>query len=90
MARRLVEQEIDAMFLIHTTTGGLIRIDNVEELMNPFRSAVKGRDQEGEEEQDPTLFAKDELLFPSGESLPRCWTDADYRVVQTKPRAKQP
>ena len=74
------------MFLIHTTTGDLIRIDDVEELLNPVRSAVEGRDQAGEEEQDATWFAKDELLFPSGESLPRCWTDTHYRVVQTKPR----
>jgi hypothetical protein len=33
----------------------------------------------GEELQDSEAFAKAELLFPSGEALPRCWVDAGYR-----------
>ena len=30
-------------------------------------------------EQHPELFKKAELAFPSGEALPVCWTDPDYR-----------
>ena len=40
---------------------------------------VIGRSQHGEEEQDPEPFAKDALMFLSGEPLPRCWTDPHYR-----------
>ncbi|MBC6435632.1 acetyltransferase, partial [Nostoc sp. HG1] len=25
-----------------------------------------------------------DLIFPSGESLPRCWVDADYRYFLTR------
>jgi hypothetical protein len=37
------------------------------------------RVQAGEEEQDPEPIEKQNLIFPSGESLPRCWIDADYQ-----------
>jgi hypothetical protein len=33
----------------------------------------------GEELQEPHHFSKAELTFPSGEALPRCWVDAQYR-----------
>jgi hypothetical protein len=29
--------------------------------------------------QDPAEFPKAELCFPSGENLPRCWIDPNYR-----------
>lgn len=66
------------MFLLHTATGTLMRVEELEELFNPSRSMVRGCDQAGEEEQEQTLFAKEELVFPSGETLPRCWIDAKY------------
>jgi hypothetical protein len=40
---------------------------------------VVGRFHAGEEMQDPEKFTKKEMLFPSGEELPRCWLDAHYR-----------
>jgi hypothetical protein len=40
---------------------------------------VNGRFHAGEEMQDPAGFSKSELAFPSGEDLPRCWTDPAYR-----------
>ncbi len=57
----------------------LMEVEDLESLMNPFEKAVQGRIQWGEEEQDPEAFHKDDLCFPSGESLPQCWRDAHYR-----------
>lgn len=67
------------MLLKDQQTGSLVKITQVEDLPNPVRSQVEGRLQAGEEEQPPTMFEKSQLIFPSGESLPQCWTDADYR-----------
>jgi hypothetical protein len=67
------------MFLQDKQTGTLVEILDVEALFNPARDAVTIQGQEGEEEQEPEAYSKDRLIFPSGESLPRCWLDADYR-----------
>ena len=63
------------MFLKDKRSGDLVGVDDVNELCNPFRTVMLGRDQTGEEEQDPAEFEKDKLVFPSGESLPRCWLE---------------
>lgn len=68
------------MFLQNKRTSALVEILEVVDLINPAKSAVDVRVQKGEEEQDPESIAKDALIFPSGESLPRCWVDADYRA----------
>ena len=67
------------MFLKHTATGNLVEILEVAALADPCRDRVVGRFHAGEELQDPAVFVKRELTFPSGEALPRCWTDADWR-----------
>lgn len=67
------------MFLKDTQTDNLIKISDIEALINPSKNTVPGKDQSGQEEQDTTDFAKESLQFPSGESLPRCWMDADYQ-----------
>lgn len=67
------------MFLKHSTKGDLIEILALNDLFDPFCKTVVGRYQHGEEAQDPEKFSKDELEFPSGEALPRCWLDAHYR-----------
>lgn len=67
------------MFLQEKETGNLIEILNVEELADSAESAVHARSQSGEEEQEPAPFAKESLIFPSGEALPRCWLDANYK-----------
>lgn len=68
------------MFLKDSQTGSLIKITQMEDLANPVRSQIEGRLQSGEEEQPPATFDKSQLVFPSGESLPQCWLDADYRL----------
>jgi hypothetical protein len=67
------------MFLHNKETGSLVEIEDVQTLINPNQNEVVARSQSGEEEQEPELMHKVNLIFPSGEDLPRCWMDADYR-----------
>ncbi|WP_414544320.1 acetyltransferase [Nostoc sp. CCY0012] len=67
------------MFLQIKDSGDLIKILDLQELIDPNNHIVHAQEQEGEEEQEPDSFKKENLVFPSGESLPRCWWDADYR-----------
>ncbi|NJP12012.1 MAG: acetyltransferase [Leptolyngbyaceae cyanobacterium RU_5_1] len=63
----------------HKQTATLIEILATQDLFDPFISGVLGQCHAGEELQDPTLYAKSELIFPSNEPLPRCWLDVNYR-----------
>lgn len=67
------------IFLEDKQTGNLVKVQDVAALADPNKSQISGRVQAGEEEQPPETMDKDKLLFPSGESLPRCWVDANYR-----------
>jgi hypothetical protein len=69
------------MFLQSTQTQTLIKILDIETLLNPLRQDVLGCSQAGEEEQPPANYPKTQLIFPSGESLPRCWWDVNYRIL---------
>ena len=59
--------------------GSLVEIQDVEMLANPNEGEILGRIQSGEEEQDMAAYGKVNLVFLSGESLPRCWMDVNYR-----------
>lgn len=63
-------------------TNDLVKIDDIEELLDPNSNIVHARDQEGQEEQESDSFEKESLVFPSGENLPRCWMDANYRKAK--------
>jgi hypothetical protein len=67
------------MLLQEKETGVLVEILDTDDLVNPVRDKISGRVQSGQEEQPPKDFSKDTLLFPSGEDLPKCWVDANYR-----------
>lgn len=67
------------MYLKHTVSGDLVEVLDVRALINPMQTRIAGRFHAGEELQDPATFRKAELIFPSGEALPRCWVDAAYR-----------
>ncbi|MFC6671753.1 acetyltransferase [Marinobacterium aestuariivivens] len=67
------------MFLKEKSSGHLVEVISLPDLFNPFHASVTGRYNHGEEAQDPEEFGKDNLIFLSGEALPRCWTDAHYR-----------
>lgn len=62
------------MFLKQRQEGHLVEVADIQELINPFQKGVKARLHFGEEMQDAETFQKKDLLFPSGEFLPRCWT----------------
>jgi hypothetical protein len=67
------------MLLQKKENGTLVEILNIQEVISPNQTEVMGRVQAGEEEQDPEPVQKQNLIFPSGESLPRCWIDAEYQ-----------
>lgn len=69
------------MFLQDKTNGDLVEILTLKELFDPCQSEVLVRFQQGEEVQDPERLKKEELLFPSGEELPKCWIDPHYRGI---------
>jgi hypothetical protein len=66
------------MFLRTRQDGSLMEVLSLPQLFDPFAAQVQGRLHAGEELQEPELFLKADLLFPSGEVLPRCWLDAHY------------
>ncbi|MBE9170144.1 acetyltransferase [Pleurocapsales cyanobacterium LEGE 06147] len=68
------------MFLQSKQRGALVEVLDVNNLVDPVKDKVQAQVQAGQEEQEPEEYAKADLIFPSGESLPRCWVDADYRT----------
>lgn len=67
------------MLLAEKATGHIVEVLDTLALIDPHEATVKGSLHYGEEPQDPEQFPKAELKFPSGEDLPRCWTDPDHR-----------
>lgn len=67
------------MYLKQKQEGHLIEVLSINDLVNPVHKTVAGRSHYGEEIQEPENFPKSDLLFPSGEGLPRCWLDVHYR-----------
>lgn len=67
------------MYLKHRQSGNLVEIMESAELVDPCQDDVPGRFHAGEEMQECEQFAKHDLIFPSGEALPRCWLDPHYK-----------
>jgi hypothetical protein len=67
------------MLLKQQESGHLIEVLSLSDLFDPTLAQVVGRLDFGEELQDPEKYQKSELVFPSGEALPRCWLDLHYR-----------
>jgi len=67
------------MFLQLKDSSNIIKVLDFEKLIDPNTNTIHGQGQLGEEEQEPDTYQKQNLVFPSGESLPRCWLDANYR-----------
>ena len=68
------------MLLKDKQTGTLLKILDTDVLIDPTKPMVTGRDQSGQEEQDPEEYPKETLVFPSDENLPQCWMDPDYQM----------
>ena len=67
------------MHLMHKPSGDLVEILNLDRLFNPIQKEVNGRFLAGDQLQEPAGFGKDDLVFPSGEYLPRCWVNPAYK-----------
>ncbi len=67
------------MYLRDKASGDLVEVVDTAAMVDPCMVQLDGRFHAGEELQDVARFAKDDLEFPSGEALPRCWLDARYR-----------
>lgn len=67
------------MYLKEKTDGHLVLVLDLQALSDPHDQSVSGQRHYGEEAQDPEPLRKSDLLFPSGEELPRCWLDPHYR-----------
>ncbi|MFT6341431.1 MAG: hypothetical protein ACJASW_002616 [Polaribacter sp.] len=67
------------MFLKERESGHLVQVADLTELVNPLRSQITGCYHHGEEAQEAEPFSKGDLVFLSGEPLPRCWMDSHYR-----------
>jgi len=67
------------MFLMQKNSEKLVEILSLSDLFNPNHHKIIGRFHAGEEMQDAEKFTKDEMAFPSGEPLPKCWVDPHYR-----------
>lgn len=76
------------MFLKQKGNGKLVEVLGLGDLFNPLHAAIVGRYNVGEELQEAEQFAKADLIFPSGEALPRCWTDVHYRDAEAHHHAK--
>ncbi len=67
------------MLVKQKSDGHLVEVLSLNDLFNPHHASVVGRLNYGEEIGDADNFPKTDLIFPSGETLPRCWVDAHYR-----------
>jgi hypothetical protein len=67
------------MLMMLKESGAMVEVVSPPELWDPFVMKIYGRRPAGEEMQDREQFAKADLAFLSGESLPRCWLNPHYR-----------
>lgn len=64
----------------------MVEILSLKDLSDSYHTHVVGRYHYGEEVQDPEKFEKANLVFLSGEELPRCWIDPHYRDAEVRSR----
>ncbi|MEJ2612667.1 MAG: acetyltransferase [Candidatus Thiodiazotropha sp.] len=67
------------MYLMQKSSEKLIEVLSLADLFNPNHTEIVGRFHAGEELQEAEKFAKEQVKFPSGEALPQCWLDSEYR-----------
>lgn len=66
------------MYLKHVPTGELVEVIDLQDVVNPHSTTVLTRGYGGDHAHRAEKVPKEELMFPSGESLPECWTEKDY------------
>ena len=67
------------MLLRRVPTSDLVETLDLKEVFDPFVESIAVRTQAGEDTMDTGTCRKSDLVFPSGEPLPRCWRDSRYR-----------
>lgn len=67
------------MYLKEKNSGDLVEVLDLQALIDPHATEIKGRFHAGEEMGDPEGFAKANLCFPSDEALPQCWVEPNYK-----------
>ncbi len=72
------------MFLKDRTNDHLIEVLDTVTLFDPSETHFEGRYNWGEDLPDPEPFAKENVVFPSGEPLPQCWVDIHYRDAEVR------
>ena len=70
------------MYLKEGSSGHLIEVLDLQDLIDPHRGDLLGRFHVGQEPGEPERVGKDRLVFPSEEPLPRCWRDPHYRDAE--------
>ena len=70
---------VQAVDLIDDLSGDLVEVLDIARLVDPSNDVIAGRFHAGEELQEPAHFNKRKMTFPSGEDLPACWLDPNYR-----------
>ncbi len=70
------------MYLRDKVSGDLVEVLDMAAMVDPCMAQLEGRFHAGEELQDAASFAKNNLEFPSGEALPRCWIDVKYKETR--------
>jgi len=71
------------MYLKHTLNDELVEVIDLQDVVSPFASSVLARSYRNDKQQKPERVPKYELVFPSGEALPVCWTQKSFheRIV---------
>ncbi|SHG95590.1 acetyltransferase [Ferrimonas marina] len=67
------------MLLRERYSGDLVEVIDSHALVNPFADRVSVQFQCGQDLADPEMCDKRALTFPSGEGLPECWVNGNYR-----------
>jgi len=76
------------MLLKQKSSGHLVDVDNLADLISPFHTQVSAKQNWGEEMGDPESLAKNDLCFLSNEPLPVCWTNEHYRHDEMQNKGK--
>jgi len=66
------------MYLKHTPSGELVEVIDLQDVVTPYSSSVLARSYRNDKQQKAERVPKQELVFPSGEALPICWTQKAF------------
>ncbi|GLS25683.1 hypothetical protein [Marinibactrum halimedae] len=67
------------MLMMLKEDAGLVEVESIRQLSDPYSDYVMASKLRGEEQQEPEPVPKKSLVFVSGERLPACWVNVNYR-----------